>query len=113
MELWRACRLVVDTGIHFQKWTREQSIKYLTDQTPIDEREALVEVERYFISPGQATAYKIGMIKILDLRERAKLKLKDKFELPLFHDEVLRHGSLPLNVLEEKIMSWIELRSRS
>jgi uncharacterized protein (DUF885 family) len=113
MELWRACRLVVDTGIHFQKWTREQSIKYLTDQTPIDEREALVEVERYFISPGQATAYKIGMIKILDLRERAKLKLKDKFELPLFHDEVLRHGSLPLNILEEKIMSWIESRSRS
>lgn len=113
MELWRACRLVVDTGIHFQKWTREQSIKYLTDQTPIDEREALVEVERYFISPGQATAYKIGMIKILDLRERAKLKLKDKFELPLFHDEVLRHGSLPLNILEEKIMSWVELRSRS
>jgi uncharacterized protein (DUF885 family) len=113
MELWRACRLVVDTGIHFQKWTRKQAIKYLTDQTPIDEREALVEVERYFISPGQATAYKIGMIKILDLRERAKLKLKDKFELPLFHDEVLRHGSLPLNILEEKIMSWIELRSRS
>lgn len=113
MELWRACRLVVDTGIHFQKWTREQSIKYLTDQTPIDEREALVEVERYFISPGQATAYKIGMIKILDLRERAKLKLKDKFELPLFHDEVLRHGSLPLNILEEKIMSWVELRSRT
>ncbi len=113
MELWRACRLVVDTGIHFQKWTREQSIKYLTDQTPIDEREALVEVERYFISPGQATAYKIGMMKILDLRERAKLKLKDKFELPLFHDEVLRHGSLPLNILEEKIMSWVELRSRS
>ncbi|MBK9038408.1 MAG: DUF885 domain-containing protein [Bdellovibrionales bacterium] len=113
IELCRACRLVVDTGIHFQKWTREQSIKYLTDQTPIDEREALVEVERYFISPGQATAYKIGMIKILDLRERAKLKLKDKFELPLFHDEVLRHGSLPLNILEEKIMSWIELRSRS
>jgi uncharacterized protein (DUF885 family) len=113
MELWRACRLVVDTGIHFQKWTRKQAIQYLTDQTPIDERKAMVEVERYFISPGQATAYKIGMIKILNIRERAKLKLKEKFELPLFHDEVLRHGSLPLNILEEKIMSWIELRSRS
>lgn len=112
MELWRACRLVVDTGIHFQKWTREQAIKYLTDQTPIDEREAMVEVERYFILPGQATAYKIGMIKILDLRERAKVKLKDKFKLPLFHDEILRYGSLPLNILEEKIMSWIELQSR-
>ena len=110
MELWRACRLVVDTGIHHYKWSREKSIKYLTENTPASSLEIIKGVERYFVMPGQATAYKIGMMKILNLREMAKEKLKEKFDIRQFHDVVLRDGGLPLNVLEENVKTWIQAK---
>lgn len=103
MELWRACRLVVDTGIHQKKWTREQGIAYYVDNTPNAKSDAVKMVERHIVMPSQATAYKIGMMKILSLREAAKKELGEKFDIRIFHDEVLKYGPLPLNVLEEKI----------
>jgi len=113
MELWRACRLVVDTGLHAPqyKWTREQSIKYLTDNTPGSETDIDNSTERYIVMPGQATAYKIGMEKILALREAAKKKLGAKFDLRQFHDVVLRSGAIPLTVLEEQVDGWVKSKS--
>lgn len=108
MELWRACRLVVDTGIHHYKWTREKSIDYLKNNTPNGELEIVKGVERYFVMPAQATAYKIGMMKFLELREKAKAELGEKFDLKVFHDVVLRDGALPLNIVEENVMNWVE-----
>ncbi len=107
MELWRACRLVVDTGIHHKKWTREEGIKYYKDNTPNAESDAIKMVERHIVMPGQATAYKIGMNKILELRENAKKKLGDKFDIREFHDVVLTNGAVPLTVLEELVGEWI------
>lgn len=107
MELWRACRLVVDTGIHAKKWTREEGIKYYTDNTPNAESDAIKMVERHIVMPGQATAYKIGMNKILDLREQARNELGGKFDIREFHDVVLTNGAVPLNVLEELVNQWI------
>jgi len=108
MELWRACRLVVDTGIHAKKWTREQGIEYYTKNTPNAVSDAVKMVERHIVMPSQATAYKIGMLKILELREMAKIKLGDRFDIRGFHDEILKHGPLPLNVLENKVNAWVE-----
>lgn len=107
MELWRACRLVVDTGIHAKKWTREEGIKYYTDNTPNAELDAIKMVERHIVMPSQATAYKIGMLKILELRKKAKDALADKFDIRKFHDVVLTSGPLPLNVLEAKVDEYI------
>ncbi len=107
MELWRACRLVVDTGIHAKKWTREEGIKYYTDNTPNAVSDAVKMVERHIVMPSQATAYKIGMLKILELRESAKASLGDKFDIRGFHDEILKYGPLPLNVVEAKIDAWV------
>ncbi|WP_282081144.1 DUF885 domain-containing protein [Aquimarina algiphila] len=107
MELWRACRLVVDTGIHSKKWSREQGIKYYTDNTPNAESDAIKMVERHIVMPSQATAYKIGMNKILELRENAKEKLGDKFDIREFHDVVLTNGAVPLTILEELVEQWI------
>ncbi|OBQ52765.1 DUF885 domain-containing protein [Tamlana sp. s12] len=107
MELWRACRLVVDTGIHAKKWTREQAITYYTDNTPNAELDAVKMVERHIVMPSQATAYKIGMLKILELREKAKTTLKDKFDIREFHEVVISHGAIPLNVLEEFVDAYI------
>ncbi|MBQ4821104.1 DUF885 domain-containing protein [Aquimarina sp. MMG016] len=107
MELWRACRLVVDTGIHAKKWTREEGIKYYTDNTPNAESDAVKMVERHIVMPSQATAYKIGMNKILELRENARKKLGDKFDIREFHDVVLTNGAVPLNVLEELVDAWV------
>lgn len=107
MELWRACRLVVDTGIHTKKWTREQGIAYYIDNTPNAESDAIKMVERHIVMPSQATAYKVGMIKILDLREHAKKQLGDKFDIRDFHTLVLQYGPLPLDVLETKVNRWI------
>lgn len=107
MELWRACRLVVDTGIHAKKWTREQGIKYYTDNTPNAELDAIKMVERHIVMPSQATAYKIGMLKILELRKKAKDALGDKFDIRKFHDVVLTNGPLPLNVLETMVDEYI------
>ncbi|WP_285164711.1 DUF885 domain-containing protein [Shewanella goraebulensis] len=107
MELWRACRLVVDTGIHSEKWTREQGIQYYVDNTPNAESDAVKMVERHIVMPGQATAYKVGMIKILELREDAKKQLGDKFDIRQFHTLILENGPLPLDVLEDKVTEWV------
>jgi len=107
MEIWRAARLVVDTGIHDKKWTREQAIQYLLDNTPNPEGDAKKAIERYIVMPGQATAYKIGMIKILELRESARAELGDAFDIAEFHDVVLKDGPVPLSILEENVKTWV------
>ena len=107
MELWRACRLVVDTGIHSQRWTRAKAIQYYSDNTPNALSDAVKMVERHVVMPSQATAYKIGMLKILQLRQSAKTALGEGFDIRAFHDEILKYGPLPLNVLEAKIDAWV------
>lgn len=111
-EMMRATRLVIDSGIHYKRWTREQAITYMMENTGMSEGDVTAEVERYFVNPGQALAYKAGMIKILALREHAKAALGDKFELKHFHNEVLVHGALPLTVLEGVINDWIAKRKK-
>ena len=107
MELWRACRLVVDTGIHLKKWTREQGIDYYMTNTSGSERECVRMVERHIVIPSQATAYKIGMMKILELRQKAKDKLGEQFDIREFHDVVLTSGAVPLNTLEALVDDWV------
>ena len=111
MELWRACRLVVDTGIHSKQWTREQGIEYYRSNTPGSDRETERMVERHIVIAGQATAYKIGMLKIQELRGIAEQQLGDDFDVRQFHDVVLKNGPIPLNVLEKVINDWIEEQS--
>ncbi len=106
-EMLRACRLVVDTGGHSKKWTREEMIQYMLDNNPMTEEDATKEVERYLDMPGQALSYKIGMIKILDLREKAKKELGDDFDLRDFHDVVLKNGAVALPILEELVDAYI------
>ncbi|MEH6910441.1 MAG: DUF885 domain-containing protein [Oceanicoccus sp.] len=107
-EMWRAIRLVVDTGIHSKGWTEEQAIQYFQDNSPIADGQIKSEVQRYFVLPGQATAYKIGMLKILELREKAQTELGDDFDIRQFHDVVLGGGSLPLPVLENTVIDWLD-----
>lgn len=107
-ELWRAIRLVVDTGIHSKGWTEEEAVKYALDNSPVQETGARSEVQRYFVLPGQATSYKIGMLKILELRARAEEELGDKFDIRGFHDTVLGGGTVPLSILETQVDRWIE-----
>ena len=107
MELWRAGRLVVDTGIHNKKWSREEAIEYLVENTPNPKGDVVKAIERYIVMPGQATAYKIGMLKIVELREKAKRELGDQFDIRAFHDTVLANGAVPLSVLEELVDEWI------
>jgi uncharacterized protein (DUF885 family) len=106
-ELFRAVRLVVDTGIHAKHWTREQAIAYMLEKTGMGEKDVTAEVERYIVDPGQACAYKVGMLKIQELRERAQRELGDKFDQREFHDAVLKNGALPLEILEEQINLYI------
>jgi len=106
-DIWRAIRLVVDTGVHSKHWTREQMVQYFHDHSAIDETSIQAEVDRYIAWPGQATAYKIGQLKILELRDRAKTALGAKFDIRAFHDQVLDSGSLPLDVLSDRIDGWI------
>jgi uncharacterized protein (DUF885 family) len=112
-EMMRATRLVVDSGIHYKHWTREQAITYMMDNTGMAEGDVTAEIERYFVDPGQALAYKVGMLKILALREHAKQELGAKFDLKQFHNEVLSHGALPLSVLERVINDWIAKRKQA
>lgn len=112
MELWRACRLVVDTGIHAKKWSREEAIDYLLDNTPNPKPDVVKAIERYIAMPGQATAYMIGKLKIMELREKAQAALGEKFTYADFHDEVLKDGPVPLSVLEEKIDKWIARQAK-
>ena len=108
MELWRACRLVVDTGIHTKQWTRDEGIEYYTTNTPNAVSDAVKMVERHVVMPSQATAYKIGMLKIVELREKAKQALGDKFDIREYHDVILKNGPVPLNVLEELVDEYIK-----
>lgn len=107
-EMFRAVRLVVDTGIHHKKWSREQAIDYMVANTGMTRSSVTTEIERYIVMPGQACAYKIGMLKILELREKAKLALGDKFDLREFHNVVLKNGAVPLDILEELVDEYIE-----
>jgi uncharacterized protein (DUF885 family) len=106
-EIWRAIRLVLDTGLHAKGWTEEQAVQYFLDNSAITEAQARSEVQRYMVLPGQATSYKIGMLKILELREKAEQALGDKFDIRGFHDAVLGGGAVPLSVLEAMIDQWI------
>ncbi|MGM0526480.1 MAG: DUF885 domain-containing protein [Pseudomonadota bacterium] len=106
-EIWRAVRLVVDTGMHAKGWTEEEAVKYFEQYTPIAEGAVRSEVRRYLVMPGQATAYKVGMIKILELREQAKQALGEKFDIRGFHDTVLGGGALPLHILERRVEQWV------
>lgn len=108
MEIFRAARLVVDAGIHSKKWTREQAINYFLTNTANTEADCKSEIERYFIWPGQATGYKVGMLKIMELRKKAEAELGDKFDIRQFHDVVLMNGAVPLTVLEELVNKYIE-----
>ncbi|MCE2944196.1 MAG: DUF885 domain-containing protein, partial [Xanthomonadaceae bacterium] len=109
-EIWRAIRLVVDTGLHSKGWTREQVIAYMKANSATTDTEAVSEAERYIAIPGQALAYKIGELKILELRARAEEALGDRFDIKAFHAEVLEDGSLPLSVLEAKLDRFIAAR---
>ena len=106
-ELFRATRLVVDTGLHAKGWTRDQAIAYMSGTTGMNESEVVTEVERYMGQPGQACAYKVGQLKILELRERAKAALGAKFNLKDFHAVVLENGGVPLTLLEKLVDQWI------
>lgn len=107
MELWRACRLVVDTGIHSQRWSRERAIAYLTENTPNPEGDIRKAIERYIVYPGQATAYMIGKLKIVELREDARQRLGDAFDIREFHDVILTSGPVPLSIMEENVEAWV------
>ena len=112
-ELLRALRLVVDTGLHAKKWTRAQVMDYFRANTPNPERDVVTETNRYIVWPAQATAYKIGMLKILELREHAKQQLGAAFDLRQYHDLVLKNGAVPLNILEENVRAWIAKKKES
>lgn len=107
MELWRACRLVVDTGLHARRWTRERAIEYLEVNTPQPRDNAVKAIDRYIVMPGQATAYKIGMIRILELRADARERLGDKFDIREFHDVILANGPVTLQVLAHLVDDWV------
>ena len=106
-ELFRAVRLVVDTGIHAKYWTREEAIKYMREKTGMGEKEVTAEIERYIVMPGQACAYKVGMLKIQELRARAEQQLGEEFDQREFHETVLKNGALPLEILEEQVNDYI------
>jgi uncharacterized protein (DUF885 family) len=111
-EIWRASRLVVDTGMHFLRWDRQRAIDFMVENTAKQELEIAAEVDRYIVWPGQALAYKVGQLKISELRTKAKLALADKFDIRDFHDELLKDGPLPLDQLESKIGAWIDKQKR-
>jgi uncharacterized protein (DUF885 family) len=107
-EMWRSVRLVVDTGVHYKRWSRQQMVDFFRQHTAMDEPNIQTEVDRYIAWPGQALAYKLGQMKIVELRQRARDSFGDKFDLRAFHDAVLADGPLPLKVLETRINAWIE-----
>ena len=107
MELWRAARLVVDTGIHHKRWSREEAIAYLTENTPNPDGDIRKAIERYIVMPGQATAYMIGKLKIMELRERAQAELGQEYDIREFHDVILTSGPVPLSIMEENVDDWI------
>jgi uncharacterized protein (DUF885 family) len=104
--MWRAVRLVVDTGMHSMGWTREQAIQFFKDNTGKTDQDITVEVDRYIVWPGQALAYKLGQLKIRELRTEAEKELGARFDERKFHDAVLQNGAVPLNVLESHMKQW-------
>lgn len=106
-EMFRAVRLVVDTGLHAKRWTREQAIDYMLENTGMPETDVVAEIERYLVNPGQALAYKVGMLKILELRERARTELGERFDIREFHNQVLTHGAVPMAILEQIVDRWL------
>ena len=113
-EMWRACRLVVDTGLHSKGWSKAQAVAYMKDNTALTHANIDAEVNRYISNPGQALAYKLGELNIRDLRSRAEKALGSKFDLRRFHDAVIGRGSVPLDVLDAQRMRWIaEERNRA
>jgi uncharacterized protein (DUF885 family) len=111
-EMLRAIRLVVDTGLHHKKWSRDDVVKFFRDHSAIDEPDIQSETDRYIVWPGQALAYKIGQLKIIELRERSKRELGERFDIREFHDQVLGAGALPLDVLEARIVSWVAAKKK-
>ncbi len=111
-DIWRAIRLVVDTGVHSQHWTRQQMIDYFHEHTAMDDTNIEAEVDRYIAWPGQALGYKMGQLKILELRDRAKTALGPKFDIKAFHDEVLDSGALPMDLLEQRVNEWIAVQKK-
>jgi uncharacterized protein (DUF885 family) len=112
-EMWRAVRLVVDTGMHYYGWTRQQAIDYFNENTGKSGHDSEVEIDRYIVWPGQALAYKIGQLKFKQLRELAKNELGAKFDVRSFHDHLLDHGAVPLDLLEKQVREWIEAVKKS
>ena len=111
-EMWRAVRLVVDTGLHYKGWTREQAIGFFRDHAAKTEHDIVNEIDRYIGNPGQALAYKIGQIRMLELRRAAERRLGDDFDIRAFHDELLGAGALPLDLLEARMNAWTTARLR-
>ena len=111
-EIHRAIRLVVDPGLHTKGWTREQAIKYMMDNEPISEQEATAEIERYMAIPGQAVAYKVGQMKLQALRRKYEKELGSAFNIAAFHDEILKDGAMPLDILEEKMDAWAKTQKK-
>jgi uncharacterized protein (DUF885 family) len=109
-EMFRAVRLVVDTGIHAKRWSRERAIDYMREKTGMAQADVTAEIERYIVAPGQACAYKIGMLEIQALRTRAKTELGPRFDQREFHDVVLKNGAMPLEILEEQVLGYIQAR---
>jgi len=112
LEMWRACRLVVDTGIHYFGWSREQAIDFMAENTMIPRQEIQVEVDRYIVWPGQALAYKMGELKIRELRNLAEKQLGEKFDVREFHDCILGNGAVPLDILENNVKAWIRQKEK-
>jgi uncharacterized protein (DUF885 family) len=106
-EIWRAVRLVVDTGIHTKQWSEEQAVQYFLDNTPIPDGAVRSEVQRYFTGPGQATAYKIGMMNFQKARANAEIALGDDFDIRTFHDIVLGAGAVPMPMMHQRVQRWI------
>ena len=109
-EMWRAVRLVVDTGIHVKGWTRQQAIDFFADNAAKTEHDIVNEIDRYIGNPGQALAYKVGQLRMLSLRSDAEIRLGDRFDIRAFHDEMLGAGALPLDVLQQRMDRWIEMQ---
>jgi uncharacterized protein (DUF885 family) len=105
--MWRACRLVVDTGMHQFGWSRERAIDFMKQNTAKSEQDIVVEIDRYIVWPGQALAYKLGELKLKELRARAQRELGDRFDVRKFHNAVLDNGPLPLDLLDREIDRWI------
>jgi uncharacterized protein (DUF885 family) len=107
-EMKRAVRLVVDTGMHAKQWPLEQSIAYMTDNTPMATDDIERQIKRYYVFPGQALSYKIGMLTILELRQRVEQKLGEKYDIREFHDVVLKNGAVPMQILEDVVDAYIK-----